>query len=209
MPKVIALDIQARSGGWLRAPRGSLVTITDTHGSQIADMFAVSAADFSEHLGAAHTRGATRKLFPRVGDAFFSTKYRPMLSFVADTSPGVHDMLWRACDAELYGLAGWKGPGEHTSCNANFRKAAGECGWVPEEVPDPVDWFQNTPFGADGLMTAGRGPSRPGDKVVLRAEMDLIVIVSACSWDMGDSKINGDELTGVRLEVEEPETAEL
>lgn len=57
-------------------------------------------------------------------------------------------------------------------------------------------------------MTSGRGPSKAGDKVVLKALMDVIVIVSACSWDLGGSKINGDELTGIRLEVEEEEAGD-
>ncbi|KAI9010181.1 hypothetical protein DFJ74DRAFT_686283 [Hyaloraphidium curvatum] len=196
------VEIAPTTGGWLRAPAGSLVSVIDTSGEQIADFWAVKA-DFSEWLGCAHTRGATGRLFPKVGEQFWSTTYKPLLTFVEDTSPSVHDALWRACDPDLLKLAGCTDDA-HPSCNTNFRKCAKEFGWTPEQVPDPVDFFQNTPF-EGGEMKSLRPVSKAGDKVVLRAEEDLIVIVAACSWDMNGSKVNGDVLTGITLEVEEPE----
>ena len=110
-------------------------------------------------------------------------------------------MLWRACDPHLYALVGVTDP--HPSCNANFRLAAAEVGWVPEEVPDPVDWFQNTPVQADLELGSGPGPSRAGDHVVLRAEMDLHLVVTSCSWDLPGS-INGEWCTPIRVEVGPP-----
>lgn len=101
-------------------------------GEQIADMFACCADDSSELLSAGATRGAAQRLFPRVGGAFFSNRFRSLLTFVADRSPGVHDMLWRPCDSHLYALAGAQLP--HPSCTDNFRRLAAEFGWTPEEV---------------------------------------------------------------------------
>lgn len=194
------LHIPAYSGGSIEVHAGEHVRITDVEGSQIADMFAVSSADMTEWLSAAHTRGAASRLFPRVGQAFFTNRYRPMLTFVADRSPGVHDMLWRACDPYLYAWAGVEG--YHPSCNENFRIAAGKIGWQPQEVPDPVDWFQNTPVDAAHRLSSAPSPTQAGDCVVLRAEMDLILIVTSCSWDLPVSLINGARCTPIRVDVD-------
>lgn len=194
------VDIEPQTGGWLPAKAGDYIRITDVEGSQVSDMFAVSTADMTEWLGAGHTRCFLRRLFPRVGDVFVTNRFRPMMTFLADASPGVHDMLWRACDPHLYALAGFEG--YHPSCNENFRIAAARMGWNIQEVPDPVDWFQNTPVEGDDLqLGSGRGPTKAGHHVILRAEMDLNVIATACAFDVRGSKINGDRCTGIRLEV--------
>ena len=197
----IVLTVEPAAGGWVSASAGDFVRIIDLDGSQVSDMFAVNAHDLSEWLGAAHTRGATSRLFPAVGQAFYSNRYRPLLTFVADNSPGVHDMLWRACDQSLYGFAGFEG--DHASCAGNFRRAAGEIGWAPQEIPDPVDWFQNTPVTGNMTLTSGQSPSRAGDHVVLRAEIDLHLVVTSCAWDLPIALINGQRCSRIRVEVSE------
>src|SRR5258705_12358724 len=107
-------DIAAYSGGWLEADRGSLIRIIDVEGSQIGDRFAVSTTDMNEWLSTSQTRAAVQRLFPRVGQAFRSNRFRPILTFVDDSSPGVHDMLWRSCDPLLYESVGVQG--YHPSC---------------------------------------------------------------------------------------------
>lgn len=194
-----SIEIAPYSGGWVRAAAGELVRIVDVEGSQIADMFAVSAADLTEWLSAANTRGAIARLFPRVGEAFHTTRYRPILQLVADDSPGVHDMLWRACDPYLYASRGVVG--YHPNCNDNFRTAAAEFGWRPEVVPDPVDFFQNTPLNERHELGSGPGPTAPGDSVTLRALIDVFVVVTSCSFDLPGSTINGDRCTPIRVDV--------
>jgi uncharacterized protein YcgI (DUF1989 family) len=194
-----SIEIAAYSGGWVRAQAGDLVRIVDVEGSQIADMFAVTADDLTEWLSAANTRGAIARLFPRVGEAFHTTRYRPILELVADDSPGVHDMLWRACDPYLYASRGVVG--DHANCSDNFRAAAAEFGWHPEVVPDPVDFFQNTPLDEHHQLGVGPGPTGPGDSVTLRALMDTFVVVTSCSFDLPGSRINGDRCTPIRVEV--------
>ncbi len=190
-------EIAAYSGGWIEVRKGEHVRVIDLEGSQIADTFAVSSADKTEWLSARHTRAGTRRLFPKVGDSFFSNRLRPILTLVDDTSPGVHDMLWMSCDPLLFAAMGVQG--HHPNCHQNFEKAAAEAGWTPPAVPDPVNLFQNTRVAAGGDMQTETALSRPGDAVTLRAEMDLILVVTACSFDL--APINGDRCTGIRLEV--------
>ena len=70
-----------------------------------------------------------------------------------------------------------------------------------DEVPDPVDWFQNTPV-VDNVDIGGAAcVTSPGDHVVLRAEMDLHLIVTSCSMDLGPRFINGPRCTPIRVDV--------
>jgi len=191
-------EIPARSGGWIAVDRGECVRIIDVEGAQIADTFAVARADLSEHLSARHTRAATRRVFPKLDEAFYSDLMRPMLTFLADTSPGAHDMLWMSCNRQLYRMMG--AGDDHANCQDNFLAAAAEAGWRPGEAPDPVNFFQNTRVRDDGRLVTERALSRPGDFVAIRAEIDLVLVVTACAFDL--APINGDRCTGLRLEVD-------
>jgi uncharacterized protein YcgI (DUF1989 family) len=197
-PLLRSAEIPAKGGGWIAVDRGECVRIIDVEGAQIADTFAVARGDLSEHLSARHTRAAARRIFPKLGEAFFSDRMRPMLTFVADTSPGAHDMLWMSCNRQLYRQLG--ASDDHANCQDNFLAAAADAGWRPERTPDPVNFFQNTCVREDGRLVTERALSRPGDYVALRAELDVILVVTACAFDL--APINGDRCTGLRLEVD-------
>jgi uncharacterized protein len=192
-------DIAAQSGGWLEVKRGRSVRIIDIEGAQVADMFAVSTADKTEWLSVGNTRSATERLFPKVGQSFYTNRLRPILTLEEDRTPGVHDMLYRACDPLVYALMGVTG--HHPSCEENFQKVAVEVGWHPPDTPDPVNFFQNTPADEHGNILSKPALTKAGDFVTLRAEMDLIIVVTACSWDIASSPINGACCTGIRLAI--------
>lgn len=194
-PKTV--DIPAQKGAIVRMSVGHRLRIVDVAGSQVADVFAVVAGDFTEWLSASVTTAMVWRLFPKVGQSFMSTAYRPLLAFERDDSPGFHDMIAAPCGPEMYAAMGYQG--HHPSCSDNFRAAAAEVGWHPLHVPDPVNFFQRTPIDADGSFTALPALTRPGDSVTLRAEAALYVVVTACSMDL--EPINGDRCTGLRLEL--------
>lgn len=191
--------IPAQTGALFSVPEGSALRIVDLEGQQIADMFAVCADDFDEFLGARTTRAASASVFPAVGDAFLSVNYRPMMLFEADNSAGPHDLLAPPCSAQMYAALGFEG--YHRSCSDNFRAAADPIGWTPELVPDPVDWFQNTPVTTGGAIDFHPALTAPGDSVTLRALTDLHVIISACPMDLPSKPINGDRCTGIGVEA--------
>ena len=197
MSTITTRDIAAYSGGWIRVPAGQHVRIIDIEGQQVADMFAIAAADPGEWLSTANTRSAVKHLFPRVTEHFLTNRYNPILTFIADRSPGAHDMLHRSCDPYLYRAVGVTG--EHPNCHANFQKAVRDAGLPERETPDPVNFFQNTPLDAAGELHVLDGVTKAGDYVELRAEMDLVLVVTACSWDVEGMRINGEHCTGIRL----------
>jgi uncharacterized protein YcgI (DUF1989 family) len=94
--------VPARQGRAVRMSRGAAIDVINTHGTQVVDFWALGSPDTSEHLSMEHTRIAIGRLMPRVGDTLVSNARRPMLTVVADTSPGVHDTLMPSCDAERY-----------------------------------------------------------------------------------------------------------
>jgi hypothetical protein len=107
-----------------------------------------------------------------------------MLTLVADTSPGVHDTLMASCDAERYRLFGCEG--YHDNCKDNFAAALRTAG-LPDTAgpaPAPFNLFMNVAWAQDGSLRYEPPVSRPGDLVRLRAEEDLVVVMSACPQDM-------------------------
>ena len=108
-------------------------------------------------------------------------------------------MLFAPCDQGLYEEVGWKGP--HRNCRNNYLTAAREAGIKHTFVPDPVNIFQNTPSLVDGVLLSELTPTKPGDYLVLRADLDLVLILTACSVDIGLNQPNGVKSTPLRIEV--------
>jgi uncharacterized protein YcgI (DUF1989 family) len=181
---VTAIHIPAREGRAFHVAAGQSFRVIDPEGAQVADLFAFVAADTTEWLSAEHTRVAIGRLFPRVGEGWCTNLRRPILTFVEDRSPGVHDMLCAACSPSRYVLLGVEG--HHASCEENLRGAMAGLGHADAAVPQPVNLFENNPILPDGTLGIERAPTRPGDSVTLRAELDAIVVVTACPQDVTD-----------------------
>jgi len=179
--------------------RGDHVRVIDVEGGQVGDLFAFAAADPGEHLSASHTRTSTSRLFPLIGEQFVTTRRRPILTLVADTSPGIHDMLIAACDPARYRTLG---VARHASCADNLRNALAQMGLAVDVVPQPVNLFMNIPVRGDGELGWLSAVSRPGDAVTFEAATDCVVVVSACPMDL--NAINGAHPTPLAIEVASP-----
>jgi uncharacterized protein YcgI (DUF1989 family) len=106
-----------------------------------------------------------------------------ILTLVEDTSPGVHDTVIAACDPFRYAQLGAE-PG-HRSCCVNFAEALAELSISRlSPVPAPLNLFMNIPWDIDGNITFEPTVSAPGDSVLFRAEVDVVVIASACPMDI-------------------------
>ncbi len=160
---------------------GSVVEIVNPAGSQVVDTWALCLPDGAERLSVEHTRGMLGRLGPRVGDTLYSDRREPVLTLTEDTGPGVHDMLIPACDPARYRLLGAEG---HANCRDNFLAAVAAAGLGPVPVPNPLNLFMNVPVAADGTLSFAAPRSAPGDRVRLRAEKDLLLVMSACPQDL-------------------------
>ena len=170
---------------------GEAIRITNTHGSQVVDTWALSATDPLEYASMEHTRSWNSSIFVEREMEVVSNRRRPMLTMVADMSPGRHDTQLCPCSAELYRQLGCEGP--HRSCTGNFHAALAEAAIELPFTPASLNLFMNVPIAADGSVTRVPPMSRAGDSVTLRAEMDVTVVLSACPQDI--TPINGIDHT--------------
>lgn len=190
-------EIPARQGRAVRLAKGQRIKLINTHGSQVVDTWAFSAADLGEFMSMEHTRPTLLGIMPRVGEAMRSNRRRPILTFLEDSSPGIHDTLIAACDRYRYELLGHKG--YHESCTENLHRAMAELGLTPPEVPCPLNMWMNIPVRPDGTLGFEPTVAKPGDHVLLRAEMDLIAVFSACPMDI--TPVNGLKPTNAHFQV--------
>ncbi|MGH2581193.1 MAG: DUF1989 domain-containing protein, partial [Actinomycetota bacterium] len=171
--------------------------VVDVEGGQVVDLFAFVRDDFAEYASAEHTRVAVDRLFPLVGEAFVTNRRRPILRMEQDRSPGVHDMLCAACDPARYRLLGVEG--WHASCQESLQRVTTELGVERLEIPQPINLFMDVRVEPDGSFVWAPAPTRPGDHVVFRAELDCVVIASACPQDLNE--INHRNPTSVGIEI--------
>lgn len=174
--------IPARRGRAVRLGAGQAIQIVNTHGAQVVDTWAFNAEDPTEFMSNEHMRATLGRLWPGQGDPLITNRRRPIMVMEEDTSPGRHDTLIAACDDYRYGLLGCSD--YHDNCTDNLYAAMRRIGINLCECPSPLNLWMNIPVGADGRSNWGEPLSKPGDHVVLRAQMDCVVAMSACPQDI-------------------------
>ena len=192
------LTVPARKSIAIELDQGQSVRVINTYGSQVVDTWAFSRADPKEFMSMEHSRSHMGRISPAVGSSLMTNRRRPALTMTEDTSGGVHDTLLSACDRYRYELLGYEGL--HDNCTDNLHKALGEKGLSIAVTPSPLNLFENVPPQADGSIAIEPPVSTPGSYVTLRAEMDLVVVFSACPQDMAPT--NGPDMTPTDAEVE-------
>jgi uncharacterized protein len=185
------VEIPARKGKAGRVRRGQKVKLVNTYGQQVVDTWAFAEGDMGEFLSMEHTHTQLSKILPTTGDTLWSSRRRPILTFVEDNSGGRHDTLIAACDQERYRLLGHQG--HHDNCTENLHAALAEIGLESPETPAPLNMFLNIPVTEAGAMEWEESVAPPKSHVVLRAEMDLVIVFSCCPQDL--VPINGKDCT--------------
>lgn len=174
--------IAAGYGQAFKLRMGTTVDIVALEGPQVADTWAFAGPGLAEALSTEHTRSCLDKLSPAVGDAFYSDRRRAMLTVVADSSPGTHDLLLSACDVGRYLQLGHDGP--HRTCVDNLHESLAELGLQAPRTPSPVNVFENVSIGPGGRLEIVPPTVSAGETLSLRAEMDLVLVISACPMDI-------------------------
>tara|TARA_Y100001934_G_C12193343_1_gene697533 strand:- start:53 stop:646 length:594 start_codon:yes stop_codon:yes gene_type:complete len=180
------LLVPARKGRAQLLSKGESIRVINTHGSQVVDTWGFNADDLSEFMSMEHTRSTIDKMMPDIGEAFLTNKRRPILTITHDTTPGVHDTLNAACDVHRYQLLGYDG--YHDNCTDNLSFALKKIGKSTGGLtPCPFNMFMNRPWGADKKLYKKAPVSKPQDSLTFRAEMNCIVVFSACPQDMNST----------------------
>jgi uncharacterized protein len=177
---------------------GQFIQISDMLGKQVAVCVGFNLNDFDETLSPANTRMGNNALMLREGHILYSNRHNRMLTIIAD-SVGRHDMLMPACNEqryiEDYGLA------EHANCIDNFLRAlAGRKYEIPSDrLPDPINFFMNVGIKARGELEIREPISNRNDNVLLKAQMDCLLVISACPNEQ--NAMNGSKPTDILVRV--------
>ena len=169
--------VPAAGGAGLRLKRGEQLRIIDLEGGQSGDLLAY-ALDGRERLSNGRTFDYGGKIYLSTGDVLWSDRSNPMLTIVAD-DVGRHDFLYGSCTVEMYhrdyGVTGY-----HPNCADNLDAALRELGVEPGPHQTAFNFFMVADVVDDGRLVIRPPTSRPGDALVLRAEMDLAIALSSC-----------------------------
>jgi len=184
---------------WLHpVAKGQTLRIVDLEGNQAVDFLLYSAADDAERYSAQDTVAAQGNLFLREGTVLRSNEGRPMMTIAASAVP-YHDTIGGACSCESNTLR----YGHHTksqhACVENFLEANLTQGRGKRDIVSNINFFMNVPVEPDGSLGIVDGLSAPGLTVDLRAEMDVVVVVSNCPQI--NNPCNGFNPTPVRMIV--------
>ena len=93
-------------------------------------------------------------------------------------TPAGHDTIFGCCSFELDDVRyGRRNP---WACQQNFERELARHGLDSTAVVPNVNFFMRVPVKEDGSADLADGWSKPGDHVTLRAEMDVLVVISNC-----------------------------
>jgi urea carboxylase-associated protein 1 len=171
--------------GWMhRVLKGQTLRITDMEGNQAVDTLFYNANDPEERYSATETIIAQGNLFLSTGTQLMSTEGNALLTITADTC-GRHDTLGGACSAESNTVRYALDKKYMHSCRDTFLKELSTCShaqhpWGKRDIAHNINFFMNVPVTPEGALTFADGVSEPGKYVEMRAEMDVIVLISNC-----------------------------
>ena len=161
--------------------QGQTLRIVDLEGNQAVDVIFYNAQDLAEHYSATDTLLAQGGIYLSTGSVLMSSEGRAMLTITADTC-GRHDTLGGACASESNTVRYALQKKYMHSCRDNYLLALqhADLGLGKRDLVPNVNFFMNVPVTSDGQLTFADGISGPGKYVELRAEMDILMLVSNC-----------------------------
>ena len=197
-PARAELDTTIGSGdGFLgRIPAGASFRIVDLCGNQAADTLFYDAADLDNRYSAMDTIREQRAAYLTTGSRLRSVNLDVLATITADTC-GRHDTVGGACAQESNVIR----YGVHTrhqhACRETFLRYGAAIGIGPRQLGHNINFFMNVPLTATGELSFADGVSAPGKYVQVRAERDLIVLISNCP--QLNNPCNGWDPTPIRL----------
>lgn len=196
--------LAARMGGAWRMRAGQTVRIVNPHGTQVVDTWAL-ADDGSrtgdgtvQYSSMEHTRSVNSSIYVDTGLTVVGMDRRPLFTMIEDSTAGWHDTQLCPCNGPLYADLGQ--PADHRSCAGNFHDALAQLGLELPLTPASLNLFMRVGVGPAGEILRQVPVARPGDHVTLRADRDIVLVLSACPQDV--TPINGADCTPREIELE-------
>ncbi len=173
-------EIAPRSGVAFTLDQGQRLTVIDPRGEQVADMLAFNRHDVGEALSSGRTLDYASRIYLTTGDPLYSNRSNIMLAII-DDDVGRHDFLLTPCSKDTFRIIyGEENP--HRGCFGNLAVALAPHGISEDMIPTAFNIFMNVPVDGDtGALKVDPPLSKAGDRIVFRAEMDLVIGLTACS----------------------------
>ena len=189
-------EIGPRTGVAFTLRQGETLRVIDPAGVQVSDLLAYNAEDVREAISNGRTFDYEETVALTAGNRLWSNRSNPMLTIVEDTV-GRHDFLLTPCSEATFRHFYPDRP-VHRGCFGNLAEALAPYGVESDMIPCAFNLFMNVQISANGGLRVEPPVSRPGDYVRLRAEMDLIIGLTACSAYAS----NGGSFKPIRYEIE-------
>jgi uncharacterized protein len=194
--EVARYHLEPQTGMGLRLERGQVLRVIDPEGEQVSDVVAFASEDISERLSSGRSIDYNNTVYLTTGHVLYSNRSNPMFTILEDRV-GKHDFLLTPCSPETFEILYEGHEGYHPSCFENLTKNLERFGIADDDIPTTFNAFMNVDILPTGELRIGPPLSKPGDFVDLRAEMDLVVGVTACSAE----KSNNHSFKPIDLEV--------
>ena len=194
---VVADSVAEKRGPWSGLVKaGEFLTIVDLHGNQAVDSLIYDAHDTSIRYSAPNTIAGQANVFLTEGSVLRANTGEAMMTIVHD-EVGRHDTVGGACSKESNSLR----YGQHTvhqhACVENFLLEGAKYGLNKRDLVSNINFYMNVPVEPNGMLGIVDGISAPGLSLTLRAERDVIVLVSNCPQI--NNPCNGFNPTEVRM----------
>ncbi|GGI17071.1 DUF1989 domain-containing protein [Oxalicibacterium faecigallinarum] len=177
--------IERQSGTAFRLKRGQILRVIDPMGEQVSDLMAFREDDLDEVLSSGRTIDYANTIYVTTGHILYSNRSNPMFTILED-QVGRHDFLLTPCSPETFQII-YGNHEPHPSCFMNLVNNLAPFGIAPDRIPTTFNIFMNVVVAPDGELTIGPPLSKAGQFIELRAEMDLIAGVTACSAEMSNN----------------------
>jgi urea carboxylase-associated protein 1 len=179
--------------------RGDVLRLVDLEGEQAVDFLCFDAADPTDRYSATNTVKVARNIYIGQGAVLYSDRGAALFTVIADTC-GHHDTIYGCCSEANNFLR--YGVRDTPSCYANFREILASFGLDERSIVGNVNFFMSVPVLADGSAGVAQGVSAPGSHVDLRAEREVLAVLSNCP--QMHNPCNGFNPTPIRAVIYRP-----
>ena len=181
------------SGITIDVKKDAYITVIDIDGGQVVDFFAEIKNSTDEFLSTGVTIDCNESLGLSVGDTIYTNKYNPMFTVISD-DVGEHDLIHPCCRPEMFEFFYHNGD-RHPNCFDNINGSLGK----KYPIIHPVNLFMYTKIESNGKIVVLPPKSKAGDKIILKAEVDIRLGVAACS--VSESSCNSGKCSAIKMIV--------
>jgi uncharacterized protein len=196
---VLSDEVIPAKGHWAREMKsGEVLRITDIEGQQAIDFICFRLDNLAEKFWAAHSAKLNGTIYLTTGHVLYSDQANPMMTITEDTV-GVNDVICGSCSRAL-DVVRYGEEKAVPGCMDNFEAAIEPWGLERKDVPMCFNIFLDYPVEEQGRVAIDHdAPSKPGDHLDLRAEIDLLAVISNCPQE--NNPCNGYNPTPIRATV--------